>query len=103
MSLTPSQKAATINEFRENIKLAGLTRQEICADLGISETKLERVLNLHQKSLEDGWILKNYLLAKVEEAGQKPVPFTALKGDPEDHWFLDVEKIHNGKMTPGDA
>ncbi|MCI1892252.1 DUF2316 family protein [Schleiferilactobacillus perolens] len=102
MSLTPTEIEATKQEYRQNMKLAGLSRQEISADLGVSEEKLERILNLHQRSLEDAWILRNYLLTKVEEAGEKPVPFTALKGDPADHWFLDADTIHHGKMTPGD-
>lgn len=102
MSLSPNEKEATKEEFRANIKLAGLTRPAIAADLGISAAKLERILNLHQGSLEDAWILRNYLLTKIEEAGGQPVPFIALKGDPEDHWFLDAATIHHGKMTPGD-
>lgn len=40
MSLSPNEKEATKEEFRANIKLAGLTRPAIAADLGISAAKL---------------------------------------------------------------
>lgn len=80
MSLSPNEKEATKEEFRANIELAGLTRSAIAADLGISAAKLERILNLHQRSLEDAWILRNYLLTKHRRGWQSASPVHGTKG-----------------------
>ncbi|EAE6452031.1 DUF2316 family protein, partial [Listeria monocytogenes] len=52
-------------------------------------------------SLNDGWILRNYLLRKVAEVGKTPVPFTALSGDYHGYWFLDGEEIDSGILSIG--
>ncbi|MBC8932831.1 DUF2316 family protein, partial [Escherichia coli] len=67
---------ATKSEFAENLALAHLTIAEVAKELNTSEVKIERILNLKQRSLNDGWILRNYLLRKVTEVGKTPVPFT---------------------------
>ncbi|MGC9338356.1 DUF2316 family protein [Listeria ivanovii] len=74
MSLTKDQKIATKQELAENLALTNLKIAEIAADLNTSEAKIERILNLKQNSLNDGWIFRNYLLKKVAEKGLTPVP-----------------------------
>ena len=66
------------------------------------EVKLEKIFNLKQRTLEDTWILRNYLLEKVEKTGQQPVPFTALSGDWHRHWFLNSNLIDQQQMSKGD-
>ena len=66
------------------------------------KTKLEKIFNLKQRTLEDNWILRNYLLEKVEKTGQQPVPFTALSGDWHRHWFLNSNLIDQQQMSKGD-
>ncbi len=102
MSLNPLQIQHTKKELRKNFELTGLSKSEIANDLKISEVKLEKIFNLKQRTLEDPWILRNYLLEKVKKTGQQPVPFTALAGDWHRHWFLDSNLIDQRQMSEGD-
>ena len=102
MSLNSVQRYNTKMEFAQNIKLAGIEKVQIASDLGISMTKLDRILKLDQSSLNDPWILRNYLIKKIQKAGGEPAPFTALVGDWHDYWFLDSDIIDQGKITRGD-
>ncbi|WP_203627005.1 DUF2316 family protein [Lacticaseibacillus mingshuiensis] len=102
MSLTPEQKAATKHELAENFAKTGLTQAQVCADLRISAAKFDHIMTLTQTSLEDPWIMRNYLLEKVAAAGQTPLPFTALSGDWHRHWFLNSAAIDARQMSAGD-
>lgn len=102
MSLNAQEMENTRYELAENFRRTGLTEQQVADDLGISLTKLQNVMTLNQCSLEDPWILRNYLLEKVEENGEMVVPFSALAGDWNRHWFLNSRKIDSGKMSSGD-
>lgn len=101
MTLSKEQIKATKSEVAENLALADLTIAEVAKELNTSEVKIERILNLKQRSLNDGWILRNYLLRKVAEVGKTPVPFTALSGDYHGYWFLDGEEIDSGILSIG--
>ncbi|EEO3344589.1 DUF2316 family protein [Listeria monocytogenes] len=101
MTLSKEQIKATKSEFAENLALADLTIAEVAKELNTSEVKIERILNLKQRSLNDGWILRNYLLRKVAEVGKTPVPFAALSGDYHRYWFLDGEEIDSGILSIG--
>lgn len=101
MTLSKEQIKATKSEFAENLALANLTIAEVAKELNTSEVKIERILNLKQRSLNDGWILRNYLLRKVAEVGKTPVPFTALSGDYHRYCFLDGEEIDSGILSIG--
>ncbi|KRL86539.1 DUF2316 family protein [Lacticaseibacillus pantheris] len=102
MSLTQQQVEDTKREFAANFELTGKTPAAVAADLHITTTKLERLMTLQQQSLNDPWILRNYLLQAVTAAGETPIPFTALSGDWHRHWFLDADAIDRGHMTAGD-
>jgi len=102
MSLNPQQMAATRQELQKNFELTGLSKQQVAKDLQISPVKLERLFELAQRSLEDPWILRNYLIAKVEAVGKTPIPFTALSGDWHRHWFLNSDVIDRQQMSAGD-
>ncbi|TYC48346.1 DUF2316 family protein [Weissella muntiaci] len=99
MSLNSVQRENTKMEFAQNIRLAGIEKVQIASELGISMVKLDRILKLDQSSLNDPWILRNYLINKIQEVGEEPVPFTALVGDWHDYWFLDSDIIDQGKIT----
>lgn len=58
----------TKKELRKNFEITGLSKSEVATDLKISEGKLEKIFNLKQRALEDTWILRNYLLEKVEKS-----------------------------------
>ncbi|MFC6171816.1 DUF2316 family protein [Loigolactobacillus jiayinensis] len=102
MSLNPQQVKNTINELQENFNRSGLTKEQVAADLHISLAKLERLFTLTQSSLNDPWILRNYLIEKVQANGQEPVAFTALVGDWHQYWFLNSRAIDQRKITAGD-
>ncbi len=97
MSLSDKQKDDTRFELKENLIKSGVDIPAIAADLGTSEDYIEQLLRLEPKRLEDTWILKNYLIAKVKEAGKQPTPFTALGGDYHVIWFLNAGYI-DGKI-----
>lgn len=101
MSLNAQQLAATRQELHANFILTGLTKEQVAADLQISLTKLDHLFTLTQQSLNDPWILRNYLLERVAAIGQDPVSFTALSGDWHRHWFLDSEVIDRREMSAG--
>lgn len=102
MTLNPKQLDMTRHELQQNFELSGLTKKQVAMDLNISEIKLDHLFNLNQQSLDDPWILRNYLIEKVQEAGKEPVPFSALGGNWHRHWFLNSEAIDARQMTPGD-
>ncbi|MBC1968731.1 DUF2316 family protein [Listeria marthii] len=102
MTLSKEQIKATKSEFAANLALANLTVPEVAKELNTSEVKIERILGLKQRSLNDGWILRNYLLEKVAETGKTPVPFTALGGDYHGYWFLDGGQIDSEVLSEGD-
>lgn len=102
MSLNPQQMADTKKELHENFIRSGLSKKKVATDLNISTSKLDHLFNLTQQSLEDPWILRNYLLEKVAENGETPVEFTALKGDWHQYWFLNSRLIDQLQMSSGD-
>ncbi|MBT1164414.1 DUF2316 family protein [Bifidobacterium felsineum] len=98
MSLTTEQRAATIREFGENMALLGLTAEQIGADFGVSGATVTNIIELKSGVLEYPWIVRRYLLDKAAAAGVQPVPFTALRGDPHDYWFLDDRIIDANRL-----
>ena len=98
MSLSAKQKEDTRRELKENFDKSGVDIHKVAADLGTTEDYIEQLLRLEPKRLEDTWILKNYLLDKVGEAGKTPTKFTALGGDYRIIWFLDSDYIDGKKI-----
>ncbi|MBL1225735.1 DUF2316 family protein [Enterococcus sp. BWR-S5] len=98
MSLSREQREQTIKEFEKNTAMTELTREQIALDLGTTTEKLERIMQLASGSLEEPWIVRNYLIEKISDLGKEPVPFSALKGDHHMYWFLDAEKIDQKKI-----
>ena len=99
MSLTSEQRAATIQEFHDNMALLGITAEQIGKDFGVSSSTIERIINLRSGVLEYPWIVRGYLLDKAAAAGVTPVPFSALRGDPHDYWFLDDRVIDANQLS----
>lgn len=102
MTLNVQQIQATREELQANFALTGLTKAQVAADLNISLEKLNHLFELTQQSLDDPWILRNYLMEKVEITGQTPVAFTALRGDWHQYWFLNSALIDRREMSAGD-
>ena len=98
MSLSVKQIEDTRRELKENLDQSGVTIQEAAADLGTTQEYIMQLLRLEPKRLEDTWILKNYLIDKVTEAGKTPTAFTALSGDYHTIWFLDPDYIDGKRI-----
>ena len=98
MSLSEKQKDDTRKELKENFDKSGVNIQQVAADLGTTEAYIEQLMRLEPKKLEDTWILKNYLIEKVMEAGKTPTAFTALGGNYKVIWFLDADYIDGKKI-----
>ncbi|MBC6309432.1 DUF2316 family protein [Listeria sp. FSL L7-1582] len=102
MSLTTQQVNDTIHEFQQNFIISELSVEQIATELQTSTEKIQHILNLQQKSIEDPWILKIFLEQHISKIGKTPVAFTALQGDYHQYWFLNTKKIDNMKLSKGD-
>ncbi|MCH9276710.1 DUF2316 family protein [Bifidobacterium amazonense] len=98
MSLSSEQRAATIREFHENMSRLGLTVDGIGKDFGVSGDVVKRIIELKSGVLEYPWIIRGYMLDKAAAQGVELTPFTALRGDPHDYWFLDADLIDRGEI-----
>ncbi|EUJ23039.1 hypothetical protein PGRAN_10148 [Listeria grandensis FSL F6-0971] len=101
MSLTHQQVTDTINQFQQNLILSELTTEQIASNFQTSTEKIDRILHLKQKSMEDPWILKAFLEQHILKSGKTPVEFSALKGDYHQYWFLQTKKIENMQLSKG--
>ncbi|MBL3896382.1 DUF2316 family protein [Bifidobacterium longum subsp. suis] len=43
-------------------------------------------------------MIRAYLLSKAAAQGVELTPFTALRGNPHDYWFLDGDFIDRGEI-----
>lgn len=98
MSLTKEQRESTVRELHQNLALSDLTLDQIAEDLGTTPEMIEEISNLRVDSMEQPWILRNYLLKKIIAVGKEPISFTALVGDYHDYWFLDTKVIDEGRI-----
>lgn len=98
MSLTPAQVIATKKEFQENFRLSGLTLTQIADALHTTSTVITATMQLNTPHLEDPWVLKNFLEAYANKQHRPSVPFSALKGDYHNYWFLDTQRIQQQKI-----
>ena len=98
MSLTARQKEHTIAEFEQNRRTLELSYADIAAALNTTPEHVEAVAHLRGRSIEEPWILRNYLIEQADARNIELVPFTALAGDPRDYWFLDTAFIARGTL-----
>lgn len=98
MTLSTQQKQDTIKELNENLCLASCSIEELVLALQTTPEKIKNILSLSITSLEEPWILKNYLIKQIIKQKKQPYPFTALAGDYHDYWFLDTKRIEQGTI-----
>ncbi len=99
MSLNIKERKETINEFKENLKLCNLTVQDIAEALQITDLKVEEIINLQGSRIEDPWIIRNFILDYSKSNNIDIKPFSKLKGNYEDYYFLNTEYIRKGKIS----
>ncbi|WP_163654101.1 DUF2316 family protein [Listeria sp. PSOL-1] len=93
MSLTFAQRQNTIQELKKSLEISGLTIAEVANQLDTHENNIHSILHLKTNSLEDPWILKEFLTTQIIKQGKMPVTFTALVGDFHHYPFLNSKKI----------
>ena len=98
MSLSKKQLEDTSRELKDNLYKSGLSIDKVSDDLGTTPDYIEHLLELNPRKIEDTWILKNYLVEKVKEAGKQPTKFTAIGGNYKIIWFLDRKYIDGKKI-----
>ncbi len=98
MSLTQAEQIATRQELRANFDLAGVTLAQAAQDLQTTPAHVAAVLELNVATIEEPWILRNYLNQQMIAAGQTPLPYSRLNGSPRRHWFLNQCRIQRGVL-----
>lgn len=79
MTLNADQRRRTSWELRSNLALSGLTVPQAAADLGVTQRRLERTLDIDDAAdPAEVWQLRDYLEHAVRDAGELPVPYTVL-------------------------
>ena len=89
MSLNKEQRRITAEELQAHFEASTLSVQMIDvekalamkAPLGIFSHQLQRFIHLV-------WDVRNVINDNIKENGQTPEPYTYLKGEKEDYWFL---------------
>lgn len=98
MSLNSAQRGLTAENFEESFAKLNLTDEMVAADLQTTAEKIHDIRTLTERNRENVWILRNYLLAKFEQAKIEALKFDELVGNHHDYWFLDVKKIDQQKI-----
>lgn len=99
MSLNIIERRNTRREFVQNIQLIGQTTATIAAELGISEQQLVEIISLKGRKIEDPWIVRNYLIDYAQQNNMRLIPFSKLKGEASEYFFLDSKYIQNGQSN----
>ncbi len=99
MSLKIIERRNTRREFVRNIQLIGQTTAVVAEDLKISEQQLIEIINLKGSKIEDPWIVRNYIIDYASKKNMHLIPFSKLKGEASDYFFLDLKYIQNGQIN----
>lgn len=79
MSLNGADRAQASQELMASYNLAGLSRDDIQRDLGLTPHQLERELAVRPTSDPvQMWLLRDYLDRTIRERGRKPAAYTVL-------------------------
>lgn len=85
--LTIRETINTAEELQENYHRLNPDREEVLADLRISDAELERVLNMTNPNPANVWMVRDYLEDKLNEKGIPMYPFTRLADHSANRWF----------------
>ncbi|SFR67656.1 hypothetical protein SAMN05428970_0249 [Agromyces sp. CF514] len=79
MSLNEAEMRRTSTELVGNFELTGLSLDQVAADLGFTPTRVHHAMHLDGPTDPvDTWLLRDYLVQAVRDAGRDPIPFTIL-------------------------
>ncbi len=98
LSLNKEQRRITQEELEAHFKVSTLTVQDIAIKLDTTPDKVEKALQMKaplgvfgnqlQSFIHLVWDVRDVINNNIEENGQTPEPYTYLKGEKEDYWFL---------------
>lgn len=81
----------TLDESRiltEDYRRLNPDREQVLKDTQLTEDELERVLTMRGPDPADVWMVRDYLVEKLEEAGIEPCPMIPKMADHRrNHWF----------------
>lgn len=95
MSLNKQEKINTINELNANFKLLNQSTSEVAKKLNTTEDKINDILNLKTKNIEDPWILLTFMNEELAKENKTPVSYSKLSGDYNQLFFLNCSIIDN--------
>ncbi|MBD5136737.1 MAG: DUF2316 family protein [Lachnospiraceae bacterium] len=85
--------------MQENLRRSDLREEDVAETIQTTEKYVHDLPALKPRKSDELWILRNFLIHAVLEKGMKPMPFTVMKGDWHDYWFLDGDYIDRGSIT----
>lgn len=98
LSLNKEQRRITQEELEAHFKASTLTVHDIATKLDIKTDKVEKVLQMKepmgvfgnqlQSFIHLVWDVRDVINNNIKENGQTPEPYTYLKGEKGDYWFL---------------
>ncbi|MCO4456095.1 hypothetical protein AXE89_03505 [Staphylococcus aureus] len=98
MSLNKEQRRITAEELQANFEESTLSVQMIAEKLNVTTEDVEKVFAMKtplgifshqlQRFIHLVWDVRNVINDDIKESGQTPEPYTYLKGEKEDYWFL---------------
>lgn len=97
MSLNKEQRRITAEELQAHFEASTLSVQMIAEKLNVTTEDVEKALakaplgifsHQLQRFIHLVWDVRNVINDNIKENGQTPEPYTYLKGEKEDYWFL---------------
>ncbi|HCW7451640.1 TPA: DUF2316 family protein [Staphylococcus aureus] len=98
MSLNKEQRRITAEELQAHFEEFTLSVQMIAGKLNVTTEDVEKALAMKaplgifshqlQRFIHLVWDVRDVINDNIKENGQTPEPYTYLKGEKEDYWFL---------------
>lgn len=86
--LTPQETRDESRILTEDYRRLNPDRAQVLADTQLTNEELDRVLMMDNPDPSDVWMVRDYLVEKLEEAGKEPVPMIPKMADhTRNHWF----------------
>ncbi len=99
MSLNITERKQTIIEFNGNMQIANLTVNDLALHFQVSDSKINAIINLEDSCIENPWIIREYLIARIIETNKILFPFSKMNGSYTSYWFLDKAYISTMAIT----
>ncbi|ANZ32435.1 DUF2316 family protein [Staphylococcus carnosus] len=96
MSLNKEQRAITRDEMQAHFEKSTLSKTDLADALDVSVEDINHVLEMKaprfgsklQGFIHLVWDVRDEINQNIRSHGKEPEPYTYLKGEKEDYWFL---------------